>query len=50
MNENRKLVVFGASGGTGAHLLPLLLEAGFRVRAVAEIRTRSGRSTGASKL
>jgi len=27
-------VVFGASGGTGVHLLPLLLERGFRVRAV----------------
>ena len=26
--------MFGASGGTGVHLLPLLLDAGFRVRAV----------------
>ncbi len=47
MIENRKLVVFGASGGTGAHLLPLLLEAGFRVRAVARdpdsIRAIDGR-------
>jgi putative NADH-flavin reductase len=35
MGENRRLSIFGASGGTGVHLLPLLLARGFRVRAVA---------------
>ncbi|MFT3836284.1 MAG: NAD(P)H-binding protein [Myxococcaceae bacterium] len=35
MSEHRRLAVFGASGGTGAHLLPLLAERGFVVRAVA---------------
>lgn len=35
MNEQRRLAVFGASGGTGAHVLPLLVERGFAVRAAA---------------
>jgi putative NADH-flavin reductase len=35
MGENRRLGLFGASGGTGGHLIPLLLERGFRVCAVA---------------
>ena len=39
MTKNRKLALFGASGGTGAHLIPLLLERGFAVRAM--VRDRS---------
>jgi len=39
MSENRRLALFGASGGTGVHLIPLLLERGFRVRAM--VRDRS---------
>ena len=39
MTENRRLAVFGASGGTGVHLIPLLLERGFQVRAM--VRDRS---------
>jgi putative NADH-flavin reductase len=39
MTENRTLALFGASGGTGAHLIPLLLERGFTVRAM--VRDRS---------
>jgi putative NADH-flavin reductase len=35
MGEHRRLGLFGATGGTGVHLIPLLLERGFRVRAVA---------------
>lgn len=34
MTENRRLTLFGASGGTGVHLIPLLLERGFKVRAM----------------
>ena len=34
MTENRRLAVFGASGGTGVHLIPLLLQRGFAVRAM----------------
>lgn len=34
MTENRRLALFGASGGTGVHLIPLLLERGFEVRAM----------------
>jgi len=39
MSENRRLALFGASGGTGVHLIPLLLERGFKVRAM--VRDRS---------
>jgi hypothetical protein len=35
MDKHRVLGLFGASGGTGVRLMPLLLERGFRVRAVA---------------
>jgi len=35
MTENRRLALFGASSGTGVHLIPLLLERGFAVRAMA---------------
>jgi putative NADH-flavin reductase len=38
MTENRTLALFGASGGTGAHLIPLLLERGFAVRAMVRDR------------
>jgi putative NADH-flavin reductase len=34
MNKNRRLALFGASGGTGVHLIPLLLQRGFGVRAM----------------
>jgi putative NADH-flavin reductase len=34
MTRNRILALFGASGGTGVHLIPLLLQRGFGVRAM----------------
>src|SRR5262249_12273290 len=34
MTENRRLALFGASGGKGGHLIPLLLERGFEGRGV----------------
>ena len=39
MTKNRRLALFGASGGTGVHLIPLLLQRGFEVRAM--VRDRS---------
>jgi putative NADH-flavin reductase len=39
MTDDRRLALFGASGGTGVHLIPLLLERGFKVRAM--VRNRS---------
>src|SRR5215470_12596192 len=39
MTDDRRLALFGASGGTGVHLIPLLLERGFKVRAMVRHRS-----------